>query len=358
MYKNKYLKYKSKYIELKNQLGGLIGEYSINSNIPIEQLDSKISKHSIPDKLKKYVNLITIPNSIIIRVGSSMLKIQPYFSDVDIMNVVYQNLNIEDYITFFINNIKNIITNISTVDNAFFSDFKAGGYHWSIQEILNEQKNDITLREALKKDSVVKLDIIGPYDERYLEMSTFYVLKYKNGYINFGNNDFATSLMKDINNYSKTKIFKAIKRVWSLASLNKDGETLNKLKIIIKSSIALLSQINADIETIELLIEHGSSFDINFVINELDKFKERFSHIIDIKYNEALIDTLIEKLILLFKYDYVNNKQNILDTLKDMHDYILSIINKETIDYLKSINFTFPSFNLPNNVENDFSLLS
>jgi hypothetical protein len=41
-----------------------------------------------------------------------------------------------------------------------------------------------------------------------------------------------------------------------------------------------------------------------------------------------------------------------------MHDYILDIINKETIEYLKSINFTFPSFNLSNNMKNDFSLLS
>jgi hypothetical protein len=66
--------------------------------------------------------------------------------------------------------------------------------------------------------------------------------------------DYVKSLQVDIIKYKATKIFKAIKRIWSLSLFKKDYNTLNSLKKLIKSNIALLAQINADIETLKLLI--------------------------------------------------------------------------------------------------------
>lgn len=345
-YKKKYFKYKNKYLELKKnnsnieQYAGLIGEIDIN------QLDSVKSDDEIPEIIKNYVKMITIPNTEIIRVGSSMAKIQPFFSDVDVMNIIFKKINSENVVKFFIEELKKITLKISQDKNTFFSDFKAGGLHWTLENIQQEKNKELTLFDACFIKDVIKLDIICPYDGRYIEMSTFFVLKSINEYINVESNyfdNFKKSLLKDIANYQETKPFKAIKRVWSLTKITKDYKTLDLLQELIKSNIALLAQINADIETLILLVEHKSKYDLEFVLNELDGFRERLSPILDIKLDFEKINLMIDNIKLLFKFENLNESEtNIIGSLNKLHNYLNSIINKETLDYLSSIQYKFP----------------
>lgn len=90
-------------------------------------------------------------------------------------------------------------------------------------------------------------------------------------------------MLIDIARYQKSKPFKAIKRVWSLTIITNDSNTLKLLKDVIKSNIAILGQINADIETIILLIEYKSEYNKFFILNKLDGFRERMLTIIDTK---------------------------------------------------------------------------
>ena len=340
MYKAKYLKYKQKYLQLKNQSGGIIND------IPIGQLTEKISDYDVPESIQRYINLITI-KPLVIPVGSSRLRIQKFFSDIDIMNIVQKPYDVEGVVKYFIKELINMVNNILNEKNVFFSDFKAGGIHWTVDEILNQKKDDVSLYDACKTLGVVKIDIIGPYDGRYLEMSTFFVLKTNTEDINSNIDSFEQSLLEDIEHYKNDKTFKAIKRVWSLATLKKDYKTLEKLKDLIKSNLSLLSQINADIETIVLLIEHKNNYDIDLVIFELNKFKEHFSHIVDIVFDRDLIISLIDKLIVLFKinkkYNNNDNNQEILNTFERIHNNLLKTINKETMEYIKSVNYEFPN---------------
>ena len=349
MYKTKYLKYKQKYLQLKNQSGGIVNE------IPREQLTEKISNYDVPEAMQDYIDLITVPGTGIIPVGSSRLRIQKFFSDIDIMNIVQKPYDVDGVVNFFIKEIKIMVNKILNKKGVFFSDFKAGGLHWKVDEILNEKKDNISLIDACKTQGVVKIDIIGPYDGRYLEMSTFFVLKTKTKDINSNLDNFEQSLLKDIEHYKNEKTFKAIKRVWSLATLKKDYTTLEKLQKLIGSNLSLLSQINADIETIVLLIEHKNNYDIALIIDELNKFKEHLSHIVDIVFKRDLIVSLIDKLILLFKinkeYNVNKNIKEISDTIKRIHDMLLETINKETLEYMKSVNYEFP--NHSNNNNND-----
>ena len=56
---------------------------------------------------------------------------------------------------------------------------------------------------------VVKLDIIGPYDERYLEMSTFFILKSASEYINVESDYFES--------FKKSNLL--LKLFWSSSSI-------------------------------------------------------------------------------------------------------------------------------------------
>ena len=345
-YKDRYLKYKNKYLMLKNKInntnhnqsGGIIGQ--INS----ENVNAIKTDEEIPELIKKYVDMITIPNTDVIKVGSAMLKIQPYFSDIDVMNIVHKKISSEQLVEFFISNLKKIVSTLSS-NQVFFSDFKAGGLHWTVEQIMEEKHGELTLKEACYIKDVVKLDIIAPYNSRYLEMSTFYVLKSVNEYLNVESDYFASfkkSLLTDIAHYQESKPFKAVKRVWSLSRITDDSNTLKILKDLIKSNISLLSQVNADIETIILLVEHKSNYDREFVINEIDGFRERLATILDIKLDFEKINLMIDNIILLFKFDVVEMDKNLIGSLEKLHNYLLKVINKETLDYLSSIQYEFP----------------
>lgn len=356
-YKEKYLKYKKKYNELKNKSlnmhGGIIGE------IEPKYINALKSDDEIPEIIKNYIKIITIPDTEVIRVGSSMLKIQPYFSDIDVMNIIHKQINSDELVNFFIANLKNLLKIITEIPNVFFSDFKAGGLHWNMEQIMNEKHGELSLKDACFIKDVVKLDIIGPYDERYIEMSTFFVLKSINEYINVEADYFETfkkSLLKDIAHYQESKPFKAIKRVWSLARVSKDTQTMELLKEIIGSNLALLGQINADIETIILLIQHKSNYDTNFVLNELDGFREKLSTIIDIKLDYEKINLMIDNIGLLFRFAKEQNfdQSNIIaENLTRLHNYLLKVINKETLEYLLSINYVFPVAKIEETNESD-----
>jgi len=344
-YKEKYLKYKTKYNNLKNSAsikGGVIGQ------IESDKIDIVKSDDEIPQLIKNYIKTITIPNTQVIRVGSSMLKIQPYFSDIDIMNIIHKKVSSDELVHFFINELKNIIKNLQSMPNVFFSDFKAGGLHWNIEQIIEEKNEELTLFDACFIKDVIKLDIICPYDERYLEMSTFFILKSVHEYINVESNyfeSFKKSLLNDIAHYQESKPFKAIKRVWSLARITNDLSTLELLKDLIRSNIALISQINSDIETIILLVKHSSKYDTNFVLNEFDGFRERISTIVDIELDYEKINLMIDNIKLIFKFSdekNLNNSDMLIENLTRLHNYLLKLINKETIDYLTSINYKFP----------------
>ena len=334
-YKEKYLKYKAKYLKYKNMQGGLIGD------IPCDKLDKSIDIKNLPDKIKEYINLITIPNTNIIPVGSGIAKIQRFPSDIDLMNII-EKPNTEDVISFLITNLKNIVNTINNSKTVFFSDFKAGGLHWTTSEIFNEVKDNLTLREACKIIDVIKIDMFAPYNNRYLEMSTFFILKSNTGFVNVDQNyfkNFTISLSTDIEYYKEIKPFKAVKRVWSYSKIKNDRNTMKTMEKLINSNISLFSQINADIETLELMVEKNIQYDLPYVLNEIKVFKERTSHILDIDYNEQMLFNMFDNLA-----DVVSKKEknNILISLKNLHDYILTIINKETLAYLKTINYNFP----------------
>lgn len=83
-----------------------------------------------------------------------------------------------------------MLKTILEITNVFFYDFKAGGLHQGITQIIEEKHDEMALYDACFIKDVIKLDIIVPYNERYLEMLTFFILKSVNEYINIESNYF------------------------------------------------------------------------------------------------------------------------------------------------------------------------
>ena len=336
-YQEKYIKYKNKYLELKKQFGGLVNK------IPTNKLTESIELADLPSLINNYIKIITIPRTNISPVGSGKLKIQSYPSDIDIMNIVEKPISTDELIKFFIENLKNMINTINSTKNIFFSDFKAGGIHWSKDDILNGVKDNLSLVNACKVIDVIKIDIFAPYNKRYVEMSTFFILKSNTGFVNINPNYFdklKKSLKKDVQHYKLTKPFKAVKRFWSLSQITNDTNTLVKLEKLINSNVSLLSQINADVETLELMVEKDINFDVNYIKESIHNFKYRTLHILDIDFNQNNFYSTLDELVLLFS-NHKENKNQIIQLLRKINGSLLNIINRETIAYLNNIDFSF-----------------
>jgi len=358
-YKKKYLKYKEKYLQYKNKIlsGGLVNTY------PIDLIDDAKNEIETPQNILEIIDYLKFPNSHLIRVGSSNLKAFEVSADLD--NMVFFNLpndNAYTVITKFITHLKNLITTVcGKNDEVYFSDFKANNYHWSPEEILAEKnKHGEPLSFAISQKNIVKVDIIAPLNGRYIEASAFYILKSKEGYINITDDyfkQFANSLLVDIQEYKITKPFKAVKRTWSLGRLKKNESILRCLLPLVRSSVAKLAVINADLETLILLLEHNNKLNIDFILDEVSNFKERLSSLIDLKIDTDKTSIAINNIILLFQnYKTVNNeenKKNLIHNIKYFHNYLLSVINSETTEYLEYIKFTFP--NNDTTLENSFT---
>jgi hypothetical protein len=99
---------------------------------------------------------------------------------------------------------------------------------------------------------------------------------------------------------------------------------MSKLENLIDSNVSLFSQIVADIETLKLIVEKNVKYNKEFLLDELSYFKERTMHILDIEYDDKIMYTMIDKLIVLFNTESTNEQKN--TELTKLHDFILSII--------------------------------
>ena len=350
-YRQKYLKYKLKYLSYKKELenagilkGGLIG------HIPADKIDDEKPTFETPKAVQDIIAKLTIPGAKVIRAGSGALKAYAIFADIDNMMIIDRPEPTSKAVRFFIDSLKVLVQNILGNKNIHYSDFKAGGLHWKPEEILAEVKDGVALSDAVAQKGVVKMDIIVPLNGRWVEASAFYILKGQDGYINVDASyfsEFASSLVKDIQEFKDTKPFKAAKRAFSLARTQKNFSELEKLVNLVRSSLTQIGTINADLETIELLVDHNDDFDILYTINSVYNFKERLASLIDVSSLDTEKSSLmIEAIISNLKgYDRSSeeSKNNLKAALNQLHDYLLGILNKETKEYLASINYTFPT---------------
>lgn len=317
------------------------------------------------DDERKYIDLISVRDSIVDPIGSFTYKIQKYPSDIDINQTIkIKNGNFKT----IVNQLKRIAVNIMKAKNVYFSDFKAGVdvrypedrdkyiLRWTIPEILLGKKvlpgnKIITLEEVLQMKSVLKLDIIVFTDGRFIETSTFFILEKLNDngtteFINIPANFFemfTEELKREVLKYTKPetlKFFKAVKRMWSLARVTKDIKMLKKLEPLINSNLSLVSQINADLETLELLLDKTNDIPIEKIIQTINSIGKRLSTIIDIKLDDNMLANELQKVKDLLS-NYNGDKEGIKHIFESIHDYLLNALNSETYKYLK-IHKLFP----------------
>jgi len=246
---------------------------------------------------------------------------------------------------------------------------------WSDIEILEEVKKlpggrKITLKEALRHKSYVKVDMILKLNNKFTEMTNFFIIvlerpgrqKYAINFDQYFIGEFSryyagkilAAVPLDIEKlfYSKYYYnpFKGVKRIWALAKFIKDFSMLKKMEGIISSNISLMYQLKSEIENILVLIKKLKSPPYTGMNTAIQDIKTRAVYITELNDAQEYISGLFNKAT------EINLKNHKIEYLTKVKKFFAIHINYFTIQYLDSIGFTrVPNSYLPKDIQYNIS---
>ncbi|KKL56299.1 hypothetical protein LCGC14_2246820, partial [marine sediment metagenome] len=170
---------------------------------------------------------------------------------------------------------------------------------WTPKQMVNEFQTHrgkrITLDDALKQNSVTKLDMFAPYMGRFIEMSTFMILGIASpdGKVqilnprNLGPQESLVLQVRDL--LARKEYFKALKRNFSIIKLLlttgqlmesnviDDLETINSF---LNSKYGLLGQVLSDyFDLLTILdIKVKQRIDMDFILNQIDASRDKLAN--------------------------------------------------------------------------------
>jgi hypothetical protein len=283
-----------------------------------------MNSKEINNNIKKIGKLISLESKINI-VGSASVKRNLYYSDYDL----FENVKSKSEQLIY-NHFKAIFNIIKSSPNVVISDFKLGQnekgdpLRWDYSDIMKGENNGVSFSDALKMESIIKLDIIIYINNRFVEVSEVYNI-YLNGKSNmtYSKNDVIKELINDYKELvNDGNYFKSMKRMYSIIKLNDDNDVrLNILVEYFNQPIGLLYRCKSDLETINIIL-HYNKFTLDQIRNSLQMLKEIVSAF-PITNNLEAISKLTNK----YKMKKELNKQIMI-----MKNYI----NKEAQKFLNS----------------------
>jgi len=248
-------------------------------------------------------------------IGSANLKAIRYPSDYDVNDNVSKN-RIDD----FIKRLKWIFNNAKRDPDYFITDFKAGEIgkeplRWSYSDVMKGEKNNISLKEALKMDATIKLDFVILVDNKVTEVTTnFFIGQEPPG-----------SLEHAVNETIKEGMyFKALKRIFSLKQ--QQGKSVKRLINYFNSDVGLLNKVKSDILTLISLIEQKfKKIDMDIIRHNIQLIKYELSG-----YAKLNMSSVFDDMMSL-------NKTDLVKKLTKTADIILEEVNTDAKKHFKKL---------------------
>jgi hypothetical protein len=290
----------------------------------------KIQKKELNENsndLLKIFDMISITKNYNI-VGSYSIQGVFFPSDIDLNEIII--IKNKNEISKIIKNLKNIILKIKNNINIFFTDFKIGidhkneGIHWSIKDIQKGKKvldnRTIKYFDDSLLEGTVKLDILYRISYgMFYEISIIYLINPKK--INI-----ISELKSDIKEYLHIdRSFKALKRCFSLYTIENNQKKLYKLIKLFNSDISLIAKVISEVSIYIMLLE---LYPKRIPLDEI-----HFAIQNDIKYYLSCIFRIKLKNKLFKKLDEICNLKNIektIDELNKLNDYFKTLLQDQT----------------------------
>ena len=228
---------------------------------------------------------------------------------------------------------------------------------WTLQDIINGVKElpakiQISLKDAISQNSVVKIDLWVRLNQRYVEITNWYMLTFKDAdgttvNLSVKPETYKSSLMSDIyyyNNNSLNKAMKLAKRIWLYAVLKNNKELMTALYPLFGSGASKMYQIVGEIDTIKSILKKIKTPNKEYIIQNMEDWKTRLgtvmsdilpipmAHEIYVKIND-MIDSMIDKKITIVVLDDIADKLNFY-----INKYVKLYFKENSINIDKIIN--------------------
>lgn len=297
-----------------------------------------------------------------IKVGYDMR----YFIDIDnsqfsdvIENLYYDKLlSVNEY-----NKIMNLYENNDKNSRDELKEIIRNLYilRWSRDEIIKGFKilkgnKKITLLQAMRQRTQIKVDIFAPINGRYIEVSNFYyMIIYRmlneSNEVEILNIDhekldstYIAQMKTEVRKLSSPvfeNLFKMAKRMWLLGRASKDEELLEKLTPLFQGNIARINQIKVDIDTLLIILRIIKNPPYQAIMGQIDNFKVRIAYVNDIDLNFDKIYEILDSIVNNYKkntYNFTKKQRELtIESLEALLKYLKGIVRENTLIYLKNV---------------------
>jgi len=217
---------------------------------------------------------------------------------------------------------------------------------WTPKEIISGQKllphNRIkTLEDAVSDSAIIKIDVIGLVNNRFIEITDLYKVHYHQIPLN-KDVKLDEDLLKGnlIKQYHDKFYFKSLKRIYSLLKLKmKDKQMIKKLQDFFNSEYGMLYKFISQLKTIVTLIEFNSiklKYVWDNILNNLDMSKSDVANIDKLKIDEKGLDKKIDSLSRLKNHS--EDREKMVRELEKIVEVYMEIINKGAKSFMTKNN--------------------
>jgi hypothetical protein len=275
----------------------------------------------------------------LIVVGSMSLRSSQYAGDFDGYEIVRLNESSDaKALDALATKFKERVRALRSLKDVFVADIKAGELNgepqrWTVADVLAGSKKGYTLQQAFSSNGITKLDAIGWINgNHFAEFSVIYEAYNKGRLLNTAPEDVRESLMEDLKEYeAEGNPFKALKRRFSLAKLDDDRATMEKLLPILNGDLGRLYSLTSDIGTLLYMLENYDRLPIEDIRFEIDQFRDRFARIWTLKDFVHIEPALLAKVTAALKKPNTGpGRASLARTLEGMRDVISGILAKHT----------------------------
>lgn len=291
-------------------------------------ITKKTQEHQYNENVKSLIHLISHTKAEPEIMGSASMKFN-YASDYDLFTVVTTNLTFpklkHDTRELFLN----MATGIKQhKDEIYFIEFMCGvdkegkSLKWTLDEIIKGRKDEYSFYNVLDKRSIIKIEVVGYIDSKFIPMSNVFEFKTSDGKgINQAKTtlDTVDSLKKEVKKYHEKKIFmKVLKRLFIISLVEKNISLSEKLIDIFQSDIGKIYKVKSDVDAMKRVLElYDDKTTINRIHDNIQLQKETIATQSSHSFNKQFYDL----------FDDVYKSSDKIVMLKSMEEIITKINN-------------------------------
>jgi hypothetical protein len=211
-------------------------------------MDILESKTRFDDKLINTIKKLKFKNNKVDIKGTASLASQKYFSDYDLFTQIVGNYTNEQ----IYDEINKILNRIRKDSDLYFTELKIQNKNGKKKKYFKMDFSKEDFIKNIKDLDFIKIDLIGRFSNIFTEVSIIYNFSTEK----LTSEDYLKKLNDDIKELKKEgKFYKILKRVFSLAKINKDKKLLLNLGEFFNSDIGQLYQKMSNLEAIEKLLD-------------------------------------------------------------------------------------------------------